>query len=73
MTFYEFSQLDKDDQAQRVWKSGKHIATRYSSIYAILLWQMDTFYAEIYYDRIDNKIESIRSFLSLEPITRYLQ
>lgn len=72
MNFYEFSQLDKDDQAQRVWKSGKHLSTRYSSIYAILLWQMDTFYAEIYYDRIDNKIETVRSFLSLEPITRYL-
>jgi len=72
MSFYEFSQLDKDYQAQKVWSFGKHIATKYSSIYAILLWQMETFYVEIYYDRIDKKIESVRSFLSIEPITPYL-
>ena len=72
MSFYEFSLLDKDDQAKRVWKSGKHISTKYSSIYAILLWQIETFYVEIYYDRIDKKIENIRSFLSLEPLTPYL-
>jgi hypothetical protein len=73
MNFYEFSQLDKDCQAQKVWRCGKHIDTRYSSIYAILLWQLETFYVEIYYDRIDNKIENVRSFLSIEPITPYLK
>jgi len=72
MSFYEFSQLDKDYQAKKVWSCGKHITTRYSSIYAILLWQVETFYVEIYYDRIDKKIESVRSFLSIEPITPYL-
>jgi hypothetical protein len=73
MSFYEFSRLDKDCQAQKVCADGKHLATRHSSIYAILLWQIETFYVEIYYDRIDNKIENIRSFLSMEPITPYLK
>jgi hypothetical protein len=73
MNFFEYSQLDKDCQAQTVWKCGKHINTRYSSIYAILLWQLERFYVEIHYDRIDDKIESIRCFLSMEPITPYLK
>ena len=70
MTFYEFSQLHKDYQAARVSGCGKHISTRYSSIYVILLWQIETFYVEICYDRVGNKIESIRSFLSIEPLHR---
>ena len=73
MNFYEYSQLDKECQAQTVWRCGKHIHTRYSSIYAILLWQLERFYVEIHYDRIDEKIESIRCFLSMEPITPYLK
>ena len=73
MNFYEFSQLDKDYQAQKAWTCGKHIATKHSSIYAIQLWQLDTFFVEIHYDRIDNQIENVRSFLSIEPITPYLK
>ena len=72
MSFFEFSQLSKEDQAKKIWSCGKHLTTRYSSVYAILLWKIDTFYAEIYYDRMENEIETIRSFFSLEPITPYL-
>ena len=72
MYLYEFRQLHEEDQAQTVWECGEHIATKYINLYAILLWQLDGFYVEMFYNRIDDKIEKIRSFVSTKMLAPYL-
>ena len=72
MNLYEFSQLHEDDQAQTVWNYGEHIATKYINLYAVLLWQLDGFYVEMFYNRLDDKIEKIRSFISTKKLAPYL-
>jgi hypothetical protein len=64
MDLYEFRQLHQEDQAQAVWQYGEHIATKYINLYAILLWQ--------FYNRLDDKIEKIRSFVSTKMLAPYL-
>jgi hypothetical protein len=64
--------LHQEDQAQAVWQYGEHIATKYINLYAVLLWQLDGFYVEMFYNRLDDKIEKIRSFVSTKMLAPYL-
>lgn len=61
------------EQAQVIWDSGVYLATRYKPKETVLLWQIDSFYAEIYYDGIENEIIGIKSFLSTKPLEPYLK
>ena len=73
MDLYQFKLLNHSDQAQAVWDFGVHVATRYSSHVTILLWQLDCFYVELFYDGIENEIVKIRPFKSTLPLDPYLQ
>jgi hypothetical protein len=72
MTLFEFRQLPADVQAQATRDNGVHLSIRFSVLHAILLWQIDAFYVEIFYNRLDNSIEKLRSFRSTIPLRSYL-
>jgi hypothetical protein len=70
MTLYQFNMLDEMEQAEAVW-NGTHIAERKDAEFDILLYQIDGFYVEVFYDREYNVIRRLRSFLSTEQLTPY--
>jgi hypothetical protein len=72
MTLFQFKQLENNEQGEVTWQKGVHLSTRFSGLHAILLWQIDSFYVEIFYNRIDDKIERLRSFRSTIPLGPYL-
>ena len=72
MTLFEFKQLDLDQQSEVTWEQGVHLSTRFHGIQAILLWQIDGFYVEMFYNRIENEVETLKSFCSTIPLTPYL-
>ena len=72
MTFYQFKFLDKNEQAQAVWELGEHVAIRMTAKYKILLWVLNDFYIEMFYNYIDNDIEKIRTFRNPDLTLPYL-
>lgn len=64
--------MDQCEQAQATWNYGEHLATRTTVMYKILLWQIEDFYIEMFYDYINNKIEKLRSFRNPDLLTPYL-
>ena len=72
MTVYQFKLLDKKEQAQTIWTLGEHVAMRMTAKYKILLWVLNDFYVEMFYNYIDNEIEKIRTFRNPDLILPYL-
>jgi hypothetical protein len=72
MTLYQFNALDKTQQAEIVW-NGAHIGNRRDEEYEILLYQIDSFYVEVYYHPDHNVISKMRSFPSTDQLAPYLQ
>jgi hypothetical protein len=76
MTLYEFNLLESNDlRAEAVWTHGVHVATRtfplVPQVY-ILLYQLPTFYVEVYYNNKDNRILRFLSFFSVDSLEPYL-
>jgi hypothetical protein len=72
MTFFQFRHLPLDEQTLITWDKGVHLTTRFHGLHAILLWQIDGFYVEIFYNRVDHNIDKLRSFRSTIPLRPYL-
>ena len=56
-----------------VWEYGVHLATRHVLRETVMLWQIEHFYVEVFYDGLENEINKIRSFLSIAPLEPYLK
>jgi hypothetical protein len=66
--------LDETEQAEMVWASS-NIGQRLDDEHTILLYQVDSFYVEVYYHREKNMVSKMRSFSNpdqLEPYTMHI-
>ena len=72
MTLYQFNMLDKIEQAEAVW-DGVHIGERLDGEFEILLYHIDSFYVEVYYNREYNTISKLRSFSSIDQLYPYVR
>lgn len=72
MTLYEFNGLDEMEQAEAVWE-GVFISDREDEEHKILLYQVDSFYVEVFYHKEYNVIRKFRSFSSTEQLHPYLE
>jgi len=66
-------QLDELDQADLIWETGVLIGKRKNGYYNILLFQIDAFYAEIYYHAHFNVVIRIKTFTNTDQLEPYLQ
>lgn len=73
MTLFEFDLLDEKEKAHVIWEIGVHLATRFTVLYTIALYQIESFYIEVFFDQQEHKIIKMKSFLSTEPLTPYLK
>ena len=72
MTLYEFKSLSEDQQTELVWSEGDFVADRHESDCCILLYQIRSFYVELYYNGQANKLSKLRSFSSINQLEPYL-
>jgi hypothetical protein len=72
MRFSDFKTLDLPWQAKVVCEDGSFLSFRTDDQYFIELYQVDSFYVEIYYRLIDNEIEKFLSFHDINLLEPYL-
>lgn len=68
MTFYQFINLNKDDQALIVWEHGVYISSREDLEYKYLHYRINTFYVQVWYHREHNIILRFKAFISVEQL-----
>ena len=72
MTLIEFESLEINDQYSAVWEYGVHIGERLHGPFKLILYQIFSFYVEIYYSVEDNNISTLNSFSSVKCLDAYL-
>ncbi|WP_345948989.1 hypothetical protein ABDD95_19265 [Mucilaginibacter sp. PAMB04274] len=72
VTLYEFNIKNLNGRAQIAWQ-GEHIATRTEGDQRILLFSLPDFYAEVFYDTINNEIIDCRGFTALHLLSPYIE
>ena len=72
MTLYEFNMLEKDGQHSAVWEYGTHIGERIEGPHKLILYQLFSFYVELYYSINANELTRLRSFSSVKCLDPYL-
>ncbi|MCW3074628.1 MAG: hypothetical protein JWP69_1697 [Flaviaesturariibacter sp.] len=70
MTLYQFNLLDEMEQQEAIWE-GTLIANRIEGEYKLLLYQIDSFYVEVWYHVEHNVVKRYRSFSSMEKLQPY--
>ena len=72
MTLYDFYTLSAEKQKERVLEEGVHLVSRSTGDSTIMLYQLDGFYVEAYYDAVEEEIIPLRSFRTTDLLTPYL-
>lgn len=72
MTLCEFSLLPEKEKTTLLYEQGVYIGKRRVGTVAVLLYQLDGFYAEVFYRQYRRRIESIRLFADTARLDPYL-
>ncbi len=72
MTLYNFYALKTEEQRKAVQEKGVYLMSRNEGGIKILLFALDGFYVEVYYDNTIKTILPIRSFRTTELLYPYL-
>jgi hypothetical protein len=73
MDLRQFNGLDESVQIAMIWDNGVHVATRDDEVYQYLLYQLDSFYVEVWYHIEFEVINRFIAFNSLDRLDPYLQ
>lgn len=68
-----FSQLSESNQTEIIWERGAYLDRRTEGFYAILLFQVDSFYTEVWYHAHFNVIIRIETFTGTDRLDPYLE
>ena len=72
MNLYDYMLLGPEEQADITWQHGAFIAVADRGFTKVLLYQLSSFYVEVYYNCELGKIEEFRSFDSTDQLAPYL-
>ena len=72
MTLEQFNYLDEDEKSNALWVNASLIDLIRKEHVTILLYQLNGFYVEVYYNYDKNIIEQFRSFNSTDCLEPYL-
>ena len=72
MKLYDFKFLDDKSQAEVLFNYGVLIAERLYKDLVIQLYQINSFYVEVYYNSIFKMVQGINSFDNLTRLEPYL-
>ena len=73
MTLYDYSELNEVEQQDVLWDHGVMVGDRSDGDHNIILYQMFSFYVELYYNSDYNLLKKLRSFSRMECLDVYLQ
>jgi hypothetical protein len=72
MTHKEYKALRQDEQTSFLCKAGVSIAERHVGPYLIVLYQVDGFYVEVFYDKQSYQMMKLMSFYNTALLEPYL-
>jgi hypothetical protein len=64
LSFYEFTQLSKEEQYDLVFREGEFINSSFKNDVKFALYQLHSFYVEVTYNAKDNRIVNLTSYMS---------
>ena len=69
---YQFNCLDEVKQIELLWSAGVLIGSRQEGSHKILLYQINAFYVEVFYQYFQGKMVKIKSFSYIDQLDPYL-
>ena len=72
MHFFDFILLHEDEQLEMLWYNGEQIGRRKDREFLILLYQVEGFYVEVYYNTKFKEIEKYLSFECTDKLDPYI-
>ncbi|MEO6453156.1 MAG: hypothetical protein ABIN97_03745 [Ginsengibacter sp.] len=73
MTLCEYNYLDQTAQFETLYNHGIHISDRADTEHCIILFQLHSFYVELYFHIEHNSLKKFRSFSNMDYIKPYLE
>jgi len=73
MTMMEFYCLTESEQINMLYRHGVYVGKRKSGKFAVLLYQLDSFYSEVFYYNYRRHIYKIRCSDSMNILDPYLE
>jgi len=73
MTLKQFRSSSKYVQQQMIKHQGAFLFERRSLDWNILLFQLESFYVEVYYERKSQQVELLKSFDDMDELDPYLR
>ena len=73
MTPYEFTMLGETEKVDLIYSDGIYVGKRKKNLITIVLYQIDSFYAEVFYRKYRYSVSRIRCFTSTLPLDPYLE
>lgn len=73
MTLQQFARLQKQEQICVIKKAGSFLFLRHEAGIDVILYQIEGFYAEVYFDSVNNNSIRIRSFDDTASLDIYLK
>lgn len=73
MQLKDFSVLEQIAQQEIVLDEGSYLSSRMYMDYTVLLFQLDSFYVELFYPRDKNKCVIIKGFEDTNELDPYLK
>jgi hypothetical protein len=72
VTLCEFNLLDEKQQAEAVW-SGARVAKRHDEEHEIVLFQIDGFFVEVFFNMTYDEIRKIEAIENIDQLLLYLK
>lgn len=73
MTLFDFKLLGWEDQIEQVYREGVYIGKRRMLEQFVLLYQVESFYVELYYKKYRQSVLSIKCSASTSILDPYLE
>jgi hypothetical protein len=73
VTLYDFNGMDERGQADAVFSEGVYMDDREEGGLKAQLYRLGSFYVEVFYDPVENKISRLRSFKSSSQLAPYVK
>lgn len=73
MTMYDFQLLPEQQQIKELYEHGVFIGKRKEGYSIILLYQLESFYIEVFYRKYRSHIKRLHCFESTELLDPYLE
>jgi hypothetical protein len=73
MLMYDFQLLPEQQQIEILYRTGVYVGKRKEGISVILLYQLESFYVEVFYIKYRSHVMQLHCFDSTELLDPYLE